>query len=272
MNLYNAFANESLDFFINMSSLCGVVGRLGQANYAAGGAYQDMFSHAQLSAGHSEVITLDLPLLESTLAVTEQHTYSLARQGVSMLPVHAVWPVIDYAISGQASKDGNHQIAFGLDPRPFVAQSKEDIMRVPPLLSHVVSSHGRGPERLFEQEKEQTVDERMAAAATIDEVQQIVLDAVCEKVSSLTAVDSEELELDAEVGNMALDSLIATEVKNWITNSMQAPIQLTDILDAPSLRSLATFITNNSDLVKIKADPEQENAENGTTNGTLKTA
>lgn len=68
---------------------------------------------------------------------------------------------------------------------------------------------------------------------------------------------------------MALDSLIATEVKNWITNTMQVPIRVNDILDAPNLRSLATFISEKSTLVKFNESGQgQGTAENVTTNGT----
>jgi hypothetical protein len=259
--MYNAFYNTDLDFFINLSSLCGIVGTLGQSNYAAGGTYQDMFAHSQRSAGHSKFVTLDLPLIKSTYTVTKEHTRSLARQGVQLLSIEAALPVIDYAMSGNAFKDGNHQIAFGLDPQSFIDQAKQG-GRIPPLLSHITSDRRRGLARLAEQEKEQTSEEKIILASTIEDAEKLVLLAIREKISSLAALDSEELNLDPPIANIGLDSLVATEIKNWITNKLQAPVQISDIMDAPSLRSLASFVTKSSGLVNARLGSKNEGSSN----------
>ncbi|KAL5354342.1 hypothetical protein ACLOAV_000431 [Pseudogymnoascus australis] len=269
INIYNAFYNADIDFFINFSSLCGIVGTLGQSNYAAGSTYQDMFSHAQLSAGHSKFVTLDFPLIKSTYTVTQEHTHSLARQGIQLLPIKAALPVVDYAMSGNAFKDNNHQIAFGLDPQSFINLAKQG-GRVPPLLSHITSNRGLGLARHAHQEKEQTAEEEIALASTTEDAEQLILIAIREKISSLTAIDSHEVDLDPPIANMGLDSLVATEIKNWITNALQAPVQTSDIMDAPSLRSLAAFVTKSSGLVKTTSRSKQEsngNEINGETNG-----
>lgn len=228
-----------------------------------------MFSHAQLSAGHSKFVTLDFPLIKSTYTVTQEHTHSLARQGIQLLPIKAALPVVDYAMSGNAFKDNNHQIAFGLDPQSFINLAKQG-GRVPPLLSHITSNRGLGLARHAHQEKEQTAEEEIALASTTEDAEQLILIAIREKISSLTAIDSHEVDLDPPIANMGLDSLVATEIKNWITNALQAPVQTSDIMDAPSLRSLAAFVTKSSGLVKTTSRSKQEsngNEINGETNG-----
>lgn len=42
-NLHNALADQSLDFFVLFSSVCGMVGYYGQANYAASNTFMDAF-------------------------------------------------------------------------------------------------------------------------------------------------------------------------------------------------------------------------------------
>ncbi|PNP47787.1 hypothetical protein THARTR1_10472 [Trichoderma harzianum] len=264
INLYNAFYNKDVDFFINLSSLCGVVGTIGQSNYAAGGTYQDMFTHTQVSAGRKNFVTIDFPLIKSTYTVTQEHTHSLARQGVQLLPIEIALPVVDYAMSGKAFKDGNHQIAFGLDPQSFIDQTIPG-GRVPPLVSHILSAHGRGLARQASRENEQTAEEKIALASTIEDAEELVLIAIREKIASLTVLEAEELDVDQSIANMALDSLVATEIKNWITNKLQAPVQTSDILDAPSLRYLAAFVTKGSNLVKSKVG-SQQNGQNDDTN------
>lgn len=265
INLYNAFYDKDVDFFINLSSLCGVVGTIGQSNYAAGGTYQDMFTHTQVSAGRKNFVTIDFPLIKSTYTVTQEHTHSLARQGVQLLPIEIALPVVDYAMSGKAFKDGNHQIAFGLDPQSFIDQTIPG-GRVPPLVSHILSAHGRGLARQASRENEQTAEEKIALASTIEDAEELVLIAIRDKIASLTVLEAEELDVDQSIANMALDSLVATEIKNWITNKLQAPVQTSDILDAPSLRYLAAFVTKGSNLVKSKIG-SQQNGQNDDTNG-----
>jgi hypothetical protein len=263
INIFNAFYNKDIDFFINLSSLCGIVGTLAQSNYAAGGTFQDMFTHAQISAGYTNFVTIDFPLIKSTYTVTQEHTHSLARQGVQLVPIEVALPVIDYAMSGKAFKDGNHQIAFGLDPQSFIDQTTPG-GRVSPLVSHLLSSQGRSSTHQASQENEQTAEEKIALASTFEDSEQLVLIAIREKISSLTVLESQELDVDQPVANMGLDSLVATEIKNWITNKLQAPVQTSDIMDAPSLRSLATFVTNSSTLVKSKSKSQHGGSEKET--------
>lgn len=269
VNIYNAFYHKDVDFFVNLSSLCGIVGTLGQSNYAAGGTYQDMFTHAQVSAGYTKFATIDFPLIKSTYTVTQEHTHSLGRQGVQLLPIETALPVVDYVMSGKAFKDGNHQIAFGLDPQPFINQTTPG-GRVPSLVSHILSSHNKGPAHQTGQADERTAEEKVAVASTVEEAEQLILIAIREKIASLTTLESQELDLDQAVAYMGLDSLVATEIKNWITNKLQAPVQISVILDAPSLRSLASSVTKSSVLVRKKFKPEDVNSHNETkadTNG-----
>lgn len=254
LNVCDAFYHTNLDFFINLSSLCGIVGTLGQSNYAAGGTYQDMFTHAQVSAGRNNFITIDLPLIKSTYSVTQEHTQSLKRQGIQLLPIEDALPVLDYVMSGKAFKDGNHQIAFGLEIQAFIDQAKHG-GRIPPLLSHVTSDRGRGLSNHADQQKEQTHEENIALATSVDEVESLTFLAVRDKIASLTALDTQELDLNPPIANLALDSLVATEIKNWITNTLRAPVQISDIMDAQSIRSLASFVASVSTLVKVKTQP-----------------
>lgn len=263
MNLHNAFSDRGIDFFINLSSLCGIVGTLGQSNYAAGGTFQDMFTHAQISAGGENFVTIDLPLIKATYSVTEEHTHSLDRQGVKLLPIEAALPVLDYAMSGKAFNDGNHQIAFGLNISCFIDQAQQGIA-VPPLMSHLISDRRRNPTPQADQVIEQTIEDKIALASSIESANQLVLIAIRDKISSLTAIDIQDLDQDLPVVNMALDSLVATEIKNWITNTLKTAIQISDILDASSLRSLASFVTLGSNLVKFNLQQKQDDKTNDT--------
>ncbi|KAI0451015.1 hypothetical protein F5B21DRAFT_507664 [Xylaria acuta] len=68
-------------------------------------------------------------------------------------------------------------------------------------------------------------------------------------MSALIAVEAQELSVDDPMAVLGLDSLVAIELKNWLTRTLQAPVQTTDIMDAASLKSFAAFILQKSALV-----------------------
>ncbi|KAF1954178.1 KR-domain-containing protein, partial [Byssothecium circinans] len=49
-----------MDFFILLSSIVGVGGNRGQANYAAGNTFEDEFARCCTTKHHSKTVSLDL--------------------------------------------------------------------------------------------------------------------------------------------------------------------------------------------------------------------
>ncbi|KAI9711036.1 MAG: polyketide synthase [Bogoriella megaspora] len=264
--LYDTFAADSgLDFFIMLSSLCGVLGTLGQSNYASAGTFQDMFAHAQVSRRQTNFLSLDVPLIRDTYPVTQERISSLNRQGCQLVDLEAVLPIIDYAISGRAFRDRCHQIAFGLDAEG--AAQTGGARGCPPLFAKIVGTQNKRAVRGGRNAAEtKTVEEAVMEAQDMPAAELLILDALRRKVASLTALDLSDqgqMDLDTPIASMGLDSLVATEMKNWIKNSLQAAVQTTDIVDAPSLRSLAALVTQNSGLVRVKNVAEQNQSDIG---------
>lgn len=50
-NLHNAVPNEALDFFVCFSSMSGIIGQPGQANYAAANTFLDAFAQYRRDLG-----------------------------------------------------------------------------------------------------------------------------------------------------------------------------------------------------------------------------
>ncbi|KAI1172560.1 hypothetical protein F4777DRAFT_561071 [Nemania sp. FL0916] len=267
-NLWSTFAvPQPLDFFLLLSSMSGIIGSLGQGNYAATATYQDMFSHAvALTAPSHEpksvsnvdtmqtltttnVVSLDIPLIRNTQDVTQEHVEALRRQGGLSVDMEDAFTIIDYAISGRAVSDGCHQISFGIHP---------ELVRGVPLLSHAVFDYKMQQQasntcdgELTDHKTKQNIDKAIAAAASTADAEALILTALRDKVSSLTAVGG-QLDFDIPVAGMGLDSLIVTELKNWIFNTLSARVQTVDIVDALSLRALAAQIAQVSSLLREK--------------------
>ncbi|KAI8632481.1 putative polyketide synthase [Xylariaceae sp. FL1651] len=251
INLAKAFTSDNLDFFIMLSSLAGIVGLPGQSNYAAGNVFQDEFVHSQVSRGHNQFISLDLPLIKETELMSKETMALVMRHGVEVVPIDAIISVMEYAISGRARKDGNNHIVFGISAKSILDRVHNNIA-IPPLLDHIFAKSQQEPKLKSKNSPELKAEDAIAQASSREEAEQLILVALRDKVSALIAVDAQELSVDDPMAVLGLDSLVAIELKNWLTKKLQAAVQTTDIMDAPSLTSFAAFILEKSALITNK--------------------
>lgn len=75
--------------------------------------------------------------------------------------------------------------------------------------------------------------------------------AIVKQVSSLLAAEAESVSLDSPMESLGLDSLIAIELKTWITRTFQAAMQTSEILDTPNLRALVATAAQKSTLCNL---------------------
>lgn len=258
-NVVDSFAGADLDFFIMLSSVSGIVGLRGQTNYAAGNVYQDMFVQSQVSKGEKNFVSLNLPLVSESEAGTQEVKGMVCRQGSLILPVATVMPLTDYAMS-RAGKDECNQIAFCVNAESMLTRV-ENGMRITPLLRHVYAGARQGLAGNAQKNAGVSIEKAIAQASSLADAEQLILTTMKDKVSLLLAVDPDELSLDVPITDLGLDSLIAIELKNWVTKTLQASVQTSDIMDAASLRAFTALVTQWSDLVKQgKEETEAEDA------------
>lgn len=76
VNLHDALDTASLDFFIMLSSTVGLTGSVEQANYSAGGTFQDAFARSlaasQTASSGPVAVSLDLPVILDVGFVAEK--------------------------------------------------------------------------------------------------------------------------------------------------------------------------------------------------------
>ena len=262
-NLFAALDLEKLDFFLMLSSATGLVGSLSQSNYVAGNVYQDMFAHAQASGSMDKVISLDVSWIKDTYPISPERTDFMAKQGCPLVSIESMLPVMDYVMSGRASRDDCHQIAFGIDPQALLDRAQSGTRTAPIFNKLIAITKGQNLATPSQQHIKRSPEDSIANAPTMADAEQLVLEAIQHKVSSLITGDSQDLPLDIPLTNLGLDSLIAIQIRNWIGSSLQAPIQTTDILDASSLRALASLVSQRSSLVSRKAARTEETTSDG---------
>ena len=64
-------------------------------------------------------------------------------------------------------------------------------------------------------------------------------------------IEEEDMDVTRPLTNYALDSLVAIEVRNFITREFEANLQVLELLSSGSIESLAKVICGKSKIVKL---------------------
>ena len=92
-----------------------------------------------------------------------------------------------------------------------------------------------------------------------DGSQELLLDALGDKVSSITMIDRDEITPDRNLLDYGLDSLFSLELRNWIWRRLNINVTLKDIVSAKNLNVLVERITLQAKhSVPISSPPRME--------------
>ena len=248
--LNEVFESSSLQFFIMLSSIASIAGPRSQANYAAGNAFQDELARSRADS-RAHYLSLNLGMIDESdvIASNPELRRSAIRAGCIPLQLSELFALLEYAMSSQARQEKLSQVAIGFDRQSLLESQRSGLLEIP-LFNHLVANTDKNDDASTAQGSK-AVDKAIVAAEDLDEVHDIVATAIAKQISTLLAVDVENINLDSPIENLGLDSLIAIELKAWITRTLQAAMQTSEILDTPNIRSLAMTVTKRSSLVSL---------------------
>jgi aryl carrier-like protein len=250
-NLHHAAQQEQqqpLDFFTMLSSISGVVGNKGQANYAAGNAFLDAFAYFRRSQGlHAN--TVDLGLIEDVGYVAE-----IGGAALEARFDRREWTPID---EGVLRSILGYSIMQQQDPRhPISAASAAQLVTgisypLPADTSDLVGERRFGylfgahdAEQSDNQAKGDEADQAIRAfhmmhAAGTDAAALVraAVELLQKQVAKLLRLES-DLEPGKPLMSYGLDSLSAVELRGWVRQKLSAELSTLDITNASSLVGL----------------------------------
>lgn len=92
---------------------------------------------------------------------------------------------------------------------------------------------------------------------------EVLLDALGDKVSSITMIDRDEITPDRGLLDYGLDSLFSLELRNWIRRRLNVDMALKDIVSASNLKTLVERINPQAKRpVSMSTNPRTESSEN----------
>ncbi|OBK15336.1 type I polyketide synthase [Mycobacterium asiaticum] len=237
-NLHELTRDLNVSAFVMFSSMAGLVGSSGQANYSAANCFLDALA-AHRRAHHLPAMSLGWGLWEQASAMTggldAAGRARLGREGVLALSSQEALELFDTAL---------------IVDEPFLAPARIDLAAlrahaaVPPMFRDLVTGPGR-----------RQVDESLAAAKSksalahrlhgLSEAEQhaVLLDLVRSHIATVLGnVAPEAIDPDKAFQELGFDSLTAVEMRNRLKSATGLSLSPTLIFDYPTPSGLASYM------------------------------
>ena len=283
LHLHDAFASEHLDFMILLSSSTGIIGMKGQANYAAGNTFQDAFAdahNARSSSNHTRYVSLDIGAVAGSSHISRLplQGVEMQKQSVLFMTFDEVTLLLEYAMGPSAVEHDFSHCMVGFDRDVMVTM--QDTASLDNPLFNLLPDTGADDARDGKggpgggKQAEQDPGKLVERAKTLDEARDIITRATADKFSVF--LDA-EVAVDVPIVQLAIDSLVSIELKNWMSRTFQAPVQASEIAGALSIKALAELLTSRSKCIsdELRGEPpskevdgsEEDAVEDPKTNG-----
>ncbi|MCP4992737.1 MAG: SDR family NAD(P)-dependent oxidoreductase, partial [Gammaproteobacteria bacterium] len=216
---------EPLDFMALFSSMAGVLGNIGQADYAAANAFVDAFAHhrqALVEAGERSGRTLSInwPLwAEGGMAVDKQSLTLMKRQtGITPLTTGVGLQAFDTLMTS-----GQRQILV-------IAGQVNKVRR------KLLANNLTPPQPPLSQEKERVDTQLLAKKVQVK---------LTKAVSELLKIKVEEIAEDENLSEFGFDSITLTELANKLNETYQLELMPTVFFAHSTLQSLSRYLVEH---------------------------
>lgn len=249
---------SEVDFFIMLSSLVGVMGGAGQANYAAAGAFQDALAQHRVAQG-KPAVTIDLGMVKSIGYVAETDpavAERLARIGYQPMHEEEVLAVLERAMSPSSSSAPPSSnptipaspavIVTGINTGPGPHFTNADWMqeaRFAGIKYRDPLKDDRGGALSSSQPAdEDSVRARLSRASTEEEATALVVQVMGHRLVTMFGLTESEMSATQTLSSVGVDSLVAIELRNWITAQLNVDISVFELMEGRTIAEVAEVV------------------------------
>jgi len=250
---------QGLDFFVLLSSVCGVMGQPGQANYSAANTYLDELARYRINKGE-KAATLNLgPMLsEGLLAENEALMERFNRTGtLAAVSQNELFSLLDHycdpglplptqtecqTVTGLKIPANLH--TNGIDEPSWMHQ---------PLFNHLYQIDGATTSSSSASSlKQQTVDfaAAFANASSLTEAGTLVTEELAKRLSKILSIPVEDFDLERPIHTYGLDSLVAVEIRNWFQKELKTDVAIFEILGGATFSGVGLSAAGKSEYKK----------------------
>jgi polyketide synthase 12 len=245
-NLHLVTEGSDLDFFVLYSSLAGLMGNVGQSNYAAANTFMDALAQSRWREGQPALSMLWGPWADGGMAasLSDADTARMRRQGIELLSEERGMDLLGRAMKA----DSPISVAAAFDPTTYQRALSEDGRAVAPLFRELVS-RGQGP-----RVEGQSLRERLDALPTAAR-EHALLDWVCDEVARVLGLSSGgAVSPTLSLKDMGVDSLMAVELRNRLMALSGEQLSATLVFDYPHVQAIAELLAERVGLAGEEAD------------------
>ncbi|KAI1273287.1 hypothetical protein F5Y07DRAFT_391401 [Xylaria sp. FL0933] len=245
---------ENLDFFIQLSSLAGIIGSISQANYSAGNTFQDALAQYRHAKG-LPATSIDLGLMKD-IGYAEEHKDIAANKSSLKL----------CAMAGTA--DGKTpfptQVIVGAGSGGAVQAAEASSigggdyywLRTLPQFAYLQRLDVQETSVNEERHSNDGAIEKLSHATSMDAAAEIVQDILLAKVAKVIMVPVTDIDTSKPVYTYGVDSLVAVELRNWLAMELKSDISIFDLTSSAPITEVCKKIASRSHLVPTEAKEE----------------
>lgn len=239
---------RGMDFFIMLSSVASTCGTRGQANYAAGNAFQNAIAHHRVAAGERATALALGPFFDVGV-MAENNSLRSRFNGASGVTEPELFALLDYYCDPVRPADPGDCEPTVMRFTPGVENSTLGYIMRKPMFRGIkaavetgvafpdangAAGHGIDFARFF------------ASKPTAAEVASAVRDALATKLAETMLMSRDEIDMAAPIHSFGVDSLVAVEIRNWLSNELRSDVAIFHILEATSVTALAALAVGKS--------------------------
>lgn len=252
-NLYKQLPQD-MDFYVMLSSISGIFGNQGQANYDMGNTFQDALARHAAAQGR-RAYAIDIGVLLGVGYVAENKIYIdlLRRTGFDSITEDDLLASMDVLCDYRLPPPSvfHSQIVHGI-AKPDDVRKKgwlEPRWTVEPYFGHLHqisrwSSEGSGSEDQVQ------YGALVAAAQSSHEAEAVVGSAIKKKLSKALALPEEDIDEAKPLHKYGVDSLVAVELSTWFKKEIRSEVGVLDIMNSTSIHGLNQLVITRSAIVK----------------------
>ncbi|PYH87097.1 polyketide synthase [Aspergillus uvarum CBS 121591] len=244
-----------VDFFVMLSSLAGVIGGVGLANYAAAGAFQDALAQHRTAQG-KHAVTIDLGMVKSIGYVAEADpavAERLARMGYQAMHEAEVLAVLEQALQTSSMSPASSSpaptspavIVTGINTGPGPHWTDADWMQE----ARFAGIRYRDPVRGHQHGTlssvpvcEDSLRSQVNRVTTQEEATALVVQAIGQKIVAMFGLADAEMSANRTLAEVGVDSLVAIELRNWITAQLSVDISIFDLMMGSTIAEVAEVV------------------------------
>jgi acyl transferase domain-containing protein/acyl carrier protein len=234
---------ERLDFFVCYSSATGVFGSPGQSSYSAANAYLDAFCHALRASGVTATSVQWGAWRDGGMAAKQgvRDASRMYAKGVRPMATGTALSALELAIASETAEVAIMSVDWNALAAQGDATSSGALLRE---LMHVVPQECKTSASVL-MELKALADSRRRAFL----VEHVRLSAL-----GVLGIDDETLiEAGRPLREVGLDSLVAVELRNSLSRSLECALPATLAFDYPTLNALADYLERRLFPIEPKA-------------------